>query len=217
MRRAVDILASLLVLIVLAPLLVIVALITVIASPGNPLYGGWRTGQNGRMFRMWKFRSMVANAARMGPPITGKDDPRVTPFGRFLRKSKLDEIPQFLNVLAGDMSLVGPRPESPYITRLYNERQKQVLSVRPGVTGPVQLKWSDESECIPAGGAGMKFYVEYLVDVKLQADLDYLKQRSALTDARILFKTAVLLVNRLVQSAIAPGTRNKARISVRPG
>jgi lipopolysaccharide/colanic/teichoic acid biosynthesis glycosyltransferase len=201
---------------VLAPLLVILAFIIVITSPGKPLYGGWRTGQNGRTFRMWKFRSMVPNAARMGPPVTGKDDPRLTPFGRFLRKSKLDEVPQFLNVLAGDMTLVGPRPESPEITRFYNQRQKQVLDVRPGVTGPVQLNWSDESECIPPGEAGMEFYVEHLLDQKLQVDLEYLKQRSAFEDARILFRTGVLVVSRLVQSAMAAGTRTKTAISAQP-
>src|SRR6202158_4526312 len=112
MRRLVDIIVALLALVILSPLLAVIALAVFIASPGNPFYGGWRAGRDGRKFRMWKFRSMVNGAAKLGP-VTGKKDPRVTPVGRILRKTKLDELPQFFNLLLGDMTLVGPRPESP--------------------------------------------------------------------------------------------------------
>ena len=118
MRRIVDIVVASVALAVLSPLLAAIMLAVFISSPGNPFYGGRRAGKDGRNFRMWKFRTMVHGAAKMGP-ITGKNDPRVTPLGRLLRKTKLDELPQFFNLLLGDMTLVGPRPESPEIVALY--------------------------------------------------------------------------------------------------
>ena len=192
MRRLVDIVVAAVAIAVLSPLLLVIATAIFFASPGNPFYGGWRSGQNGRDFRMWKFRTMVHGAAKMGP-ITGKDDPRVTPLGRILRKSKLDELPQFFNLLWGDMTLVGPRPESPEIVALYTPSQRAVLSVKPGMTGKVQLENDDESEIIPAGEQAYSYYLTHLLDRKLRMDVDYLRARTPLTDAKIVLATAGLV------------------------
>jgi len=126
-------------------------------------------------------------------PITGKNDPRVTPIGRILRKTKLDELPQFFNLLMGDMTLVGPRPESPEIVALYTPSQRVVLAVKPGVTGKVQLDSDDESETIPEGPGAYEYYLAHLMDRKLQMDLEYLHGRTVLTDTKIVLATAGLI------------------------
>ena len=177
----------------LSPVWLVTAMAVYISSPGNPFYGGWRAGKNGRNFRMWKFRTMVNGAAKMGP-ITGKDDPRVTPFGRILRKTKLDELPQLFNLLLGDMTLVGPRPEAPEIVALYTSSQRAVLAVKPGLTGKVQIENDDESEIIPAGEQAYDYYLTHLMDRKLQMDLAYLRCRTAFTDAKIVLATAGLVL-----------------------
>lgn len=192
MRRFVDIVVALLAIASLSPLMLLIALAVLVSSPGNPFYGGWRAGKDGRNFRMWKFRTMIHGAARMGP-ITGKNDSRVTPLGRLLRKTKLDELPQFFNLLLGDMTLVGPRPESPEIVALYTPSQRAVLSVKPGVTGKVQLDHDDESDIIPEGVHPQEYYLTHLMDPKLRMDLDYLRVRTFLSDARIVFATAGLV------------------------
>lgn len=198
MRRITDIVVALIVLSLLTPLLLVVGLAIVISSPGNPFYRGWRVGKNGRRFRLWKFRTMVRNAVQIGPAITVRNDSRITPLGRLLRKTKLDELPQFLNVMAGEMTLVGPRPEAPEIVDLYDGQQRNVLLVKPGVTGLVQLKWADESEEIPQGDGDNRYYIENLLDKKLQVDLEYLRTRTSLTDAQIVWRTAALILRRLV-------------------
>ena len=192
MRRLVDIVVASLALVALSPLLAAIALAVFISSPGNPFYGGSRAGQNGRNFRMWKFRTMIHGAAKMGP-ITGKNDPRVTQLGRMLRKTKLDELPQFFNLLWGDMTLVGPRPESPEIVALYTPTQRVVLAVKPGVTGRVQLDSDDESETIPEGTPAYEYYLTHLMDRKLRMDLEYLRGRTVFTDAKIVLATAGLV------------------------
>ena len=141
---------------------------------------------------MWKFRSM-ANAVGKGAPITGRNDPRITRVGRLLRKTKLDELPQFINVLTGDMTLVGPRPEAPEIVARYTPEQRAVLAVKPGVTGRVQLEVGEESESIPPEVDAHEYYVEHLMERKLRRDLDYLSVRTPLSDARIVFETAALV------------------------
>jgi lipopolysaccharide/colanic/teichoic acid biosynthesis glycosyltransferase len=198
MRRIVDIAVALLILGILSPLLAVVAAIIVASSPGNPLYGGWRAGLHGRKFRMWKFRTMVKDAARFGP-ITGRDDPRVTPVGRLLRRTKLDELPQFINLLMGDMTLVGPRPESPEIVELYDARQRAVLDVKPGITGRVQIQSPDESETIPEGVDSHQYYVRNMMEPKLQMDLDYLAVRSPASDAQIVLATAGLVLRAFLR------------------
>jgi lipopolysaccharide/colanic/teichoic acid biosynthesis glycosyltransferase len=198
MRRFVDIVVAVVALAVLSPLLLAVMLAVFISSPGNPFYGGRRAGRDGRIFRMWKFRTMIQDAAKMGP-ITGKNDPRVTPLGRVLRKTKIDELPQFFNLLLGDMTLVGPRPESPDIVALYTPSQRVVLDVKPGVTGKVQLDSDDESETIPENVEAYDYYLTHLMDRKLRMDLDYLRGRTVLTDAKIVLATAGLVFRALAR------------------
>jgi lipopolysaccharide/colanic/teichoic acid biosynthesis glycosyltransferase len=192
MRRFVDIFVALMALVAFSPLLAVVMTAVFISSPGNPFYGGWRAGKDGRNFRMWKFRTMINGAAKMGP-ITGKNDPRVTRLGRLLRKTKVDELPQFFNLLLGDMTLVGPRPESPEIVELYNSSQRAVLAVKPGVTGKVQLESDDESETIPDGAQPYDYYLSHLMNRKLRMDLDYLSGRTVFTDIKIVLATAGLM------------------------
>jgi lipopolysaccharide/colanic/teichoic acid biosynthesis glycosyltransferase len=199
MRRLADIVVSILVLAAASPLMLLVAIGIVIASPGSPFYGGRRVGLDGRNFRMWKFRTMVAGADKLGPSITGRGDSRVTPLGRFLRKSKLDELPQFINVLLGDMTLVGPRPEAPDMVAHYTAGQRAVLRVRPGVTGRVQLDSGEESETIPEGVPADEYYVQHVMDRKLHLDLEYLRIRTPLSDVRILIETVGLVLMALVQ------------------
>lgn len=198
-RRIIDIVVALLALLLMAPLALPVALLVAIESPGNPLYAAWRCGLGGRRFRMWKFRSMVRNASALGPSITGGNDPRITRVGRYLRASKIDELPQFINVLTGDMTLVGPRPESPDIVERYTDSHRRVLDVKPGITGPVQLASGEESESIPPGVAADEHYVAHLMESKLRRDLEYLERRTASSDARVVLSTFAYVARALRQ------------------
>ncbi len=193
-RRLMDISGSFLALLVTSPLLIAVAIAIVMDSPGNPFYLARRSGKDGQVFRMWKFRTMVPNASKLGPPITGARDPRITRIGHFLRRTKLDELPQFINVFLGDMSLVGPRPESPDIVARYTPEQHKVLSAKPGVTGKVQLESGEESDAIPADVDAEEFYIHHLMDRKLRVDLEYLEHRTLASDARILMSTAAYVL-----------------------
>jgi lipopolysaccharide/colanic/teichoic acid biosynthesis glycosyltransferase len=199
MRRAIDMLVSLTALIVLSPLLVIAGLAVALESSGGPVYFAPRIGRNGRPFRMWKLRSMRQRSGNQGPSITSQGDPRVTRLGRFLRKSKIDELPQFVNVLLGDMTLVGPRPEAPDFVELYTPGQRRILDYLPGVTGPVQLESFDESEQIAAGAEGSEQYAQQIMGQKIDADLNYLETRSAATDARVVGATAAYVVRSLLK------------------
>jgi lipopolysaccharide/colanic/teichoic acid biosynthesis glycosyltransferase len=189
MRRIIDILAAAAALAVLSPVLIMIALAVMFDSPGGPFYFSPRVGRNGKVFLMWKFRTMAAGAAALGS-ITGRNDPRITRLGNLLRRTKLDELPQFVNVLLGHMTLVGPRPESPDIVARYTPAQRAVLAVKPGITGRVQLDSKEESEAIPEGVKPEEYYVENLLEPKLLADLEYLRTRTPLTDARIILETA---------------------------
>ena len=197
MRRTIDIIVSAVALLVLAPLLVIVAAAVSLDSTGNPVYRGWRVGAGGKHFRMWKFRTMVQNADRLGAAVTNSNDPRITRIGRLLRRSKIDELPQFVNVLLGDMTLVGPRPEAPVFVAAYTSDQKAVLQVRPGITGYAQLQAGHEEEQIPAGSGADDYYTRHLLACKIQQDLDYLKTRTFWSDLQIAFSTAGLLLRAL--------------------
>ena len=198
MPRFVEFILALVALVVVSPLLIILAIAIMIDSPGNPLFRAFRIGQDGKLFGMWKFRTMVKNASSLGPPITGHKDPRVLRVGHFLRRTKLDELPQFCNVVMGDMSLVGPRPETPEIVALYSPAQREILSFKPGMTGKVQLDTGDESLKFPAGSQADDYYVQHMMDGKLRSDLKYLSNRSAFSDVRILFSTAAFVVRAFV-------------------
>ena len=143
---------------------------------------------------MHKFRSMVLNADQMGTDLTPQGDPRVTKIGRFLRKTKIDELPQIIDVLEGSMSLVGPRPESPLYAKHYNERQKQVLNVRPGMMGPTQIKYRHEELILKGKADPDTYYIRELMPRKLEIDLDYVKNRSFSMDIKILFRTLLAVL-----------------------
>jgi lipopolysaccharide/colanic/teichoic acid biosynthesis glycosyltransferase len=192
-KRALDLLVSILALLLLSPLLLVLALWIKLDSQGPVLYRGKRVGKDGQPFLMNKFRTMVEGAERRGPAVTYRDDPRITRAGRFLRQTKLDELPQLLNVVKGEMSLVGPRPEDPSYVALYTQEQRQVLSVKPGITGPTQLEYRDEASLLQ-GDSVDEEYVTRLMPEKLKLDLEYVRTRSLLLDLKILWRTVTTLL-----------------------
>jgi lipopolysaccharide/colanic/teichoic acid biosynthesis glycosyltransferase len=192
-RRALDLLISGPGLVLLCPLWLLLALWIKLDSSGPVLYRGKRVGQDGRPFLMYKFRTMVVGAERTGPAVTYRDDPRITKAGRFLRRSKLDELPQLLNVLRGEMGLVGPRPEDPIYVGLYTPEQRRVLSVKPGVTGPTQLEYRNEASML-SGESVDEDYVTRIMPEKLRLDLEYVRHRSLMLDLKILWRTARTLL-----------------------
>jgi lipopolysaccharide/colanic/teichoic acid biosynthesis glycosyltransferase len=201
-KRFLDIGMSALALILILPIMVLVAL-AVVADSGRPvLHRGWRVGRGGRIFRIVKFRTMfVAPAKRR--VITVADDPRVTRVGRLLRRTKLDELPQLVNVLRGDMSLVGPRPEHPNYVRLYSEGQRRILAVRPGITGAASVSYRDE-ETMLRGSDPEELYRTVIMPDKLRMELDYLDRRSLWTDLRLILATIALLGRRKNVAALQP-------------
>jgi lipopolysaccharide/colanic/teichoic acid biosynthesis glycosyltransferase len=199
MRRTVDIIVSSLVLILCLPVFLLIVFAIRIDSPGSPIYRGWRIGQNGRRFRMLKFRSMVVNADRGGPVVTSKVDSRITRVGRFIRTTKLDEFPQFWNVFIGDMTLLGPRPESPEIVALYTPEQRRVLTVKPGLTGPSQISCTvDESMAVLSSEAAEKYYIQHILDRRLAIDADYIENRGLLSDLALIGRTLGLILRALL-------------------
>jgi lipopolysaccharide/colanic/teichoic acid biosynthesis glycosyltransferase len=209
MRRAFDFAASLSLLILASPLLAIVAVAVKLSSPGPVFYGAERVGQGGKLFRMLKFRTMVAGADRMGPGITVQNDPRVTAVGHFLRATKIDELPQLVNVLTGEMSLIGPRAESPQFVAHYTPRQRRLLDVPPGVTGPGQLRYTTEQqEQVGDLASAEDVYVKELLAAKLDRDLEYLEKRGFLADVKILAETAWVMVMGLARAAGRLGHRS---------
>ncbi len=188
LRRVLDIVASLVGLIMLSPLFICLAALIKLDSPGPVFYRALRVGKDGKLFYLYKFRSMVVDAERSGPKITTRGDARVTRVGRFLRRSKLDELPQLINVLKGDMSLVGPRPEDPRYVALYTTEQLRVLTVRPGITSAASLAYRDEEQLL-TGENWETVYREEVLPHKLAIDLAYLEQRTLLSDLKLILKT----------------------------
>lgn len=170
------------------PLWVVIAALIKLQDAGPVLYAARRVGQHGRIFKLMKFRTMVLNADKIGAAITTQNDPRVTRIGRFLRKTKLDELPQLYNVLKGDMSLVGPRPEDPAYVALYNEEQKKILGVKPGITSAASLAYRREEQLL-SGQDWESVYKNQVMPAKLKIDLDYLSHRTFLSDLDLILKT----------------------------
>ncbi|MFQ5613186.1 MAG: polysaccharide biosynthesis protein [Anaerolineae bacterium] len=192
-KRLLDILIAGLGLVLLSPLMLLIALWIKSDSPGKVLYWAERVGLNGQSFRMAKFRSMYAGAQRNGPALTLAGDERVTPAGRWLRRYRLDEIPQLWNVLVGQMSLVGPRPEAPVYVARYTPQQRRVLSVKPGMTGPAQLNFKDETKLL-AGPDWQERYLDQVMPAKLALDLAYVENQSTWGDIMIMLQTAYRLL-----------------------
>lgn len=189
LKRCVDLLFSAIGLILLLPLLLILALWVRFDSPGPAFYGQIRVGQGGRDFRLWKFRSMRIGSDAKGLLTVGGRDPRITRSGYYLRKYKLDELPQLWNVFMGEMSLVGPRPEVRKYVELYNAEQQSVLNVKPGITDLASLEYFEESELLAQSPNPEKTYVEEVMPAKLKLNQRYIETQSLATDFRIIFKT----------------------------
>lgn len=186
--RGLDIIIAGISLLSLTPLFLIIGLAVKLSSPGPVFYRAQRVGKNERLFRLNKFRSMYLDSNRLGPGITHKNDARITPVGRFLRWTKLDEIPQLINVFWGDMSIVGPRPEDPRYVKLYTTEQRQVLTVRPGITSPASIYYREEESLLDKRDAE-RVYREQIMPHKLALDLAYLRRRTTWSDLSLLFRT----------------------------
>jgi lipopolysaccharide/colanic/teichoic acid biosynthesis glycosyltransferase len=205
-KRLMDILAALLGLVLLSPFFLIVGWLIKRDSPGPVFFRGPRMGKGGRIFYILKFRTMrEESASRAGPSVTAQDDPRITPFGRWLRDTKLNELPQLWNVLVGEMSLVGPRPEDPEIAKTWPEAaRREILSVRPGITSPTSVAYHDEENRLKAASV-MDDYMETILPDKLRLDQLYVRHHTFITDLDALFWTFVILIPRLGDQKIAEG------------
>jgi len=195
-KRLFDIVFSLLGLVILAPLFLIIAVIIKIEEGGPVFYRGVRVGKDGKLFRIFKFRTMIPDAEKAGIWATAEDDPRITKIGKILRKYKLDEFPQLINVLKGEMSFVGPRPEVPYYVGKFSEEEKAILSVRPGITDWASLWDIDEGSLLAGSADPNKTYEEYILPVKKQLQLKYVKENSFLMDIKIILLTVFALIFR---------------------
>ena len=191
-KRIFDVAFAAIALLTLSPLLGVVALAIKLDSRGPALYFGPRIGKDGIPFRICKFRSMVADAEERGPDITRSGDTRITRLGRVLRRTKLDELPQLLNVLKGDMSFVGPRPEAPDYVELYTSDQRRVLSVRPGITSLASVEFRDEQSELQ-GEDWHRKYVEQVMPRKLALDLQYLDQCNFWRDVSLILRTLLAI------------------------
>ncbi len=193
-KRIFDVVVASVSLVCLSPVFLVCVVLAKAQSRGAVFYLGPRVGRGGRPFRMVKFRTMVPEAPSNGPGVTSAVDPRVTTIGRFLRRTKLDELPQLFNVLNGSMSLVGPRPELPEYVATYDARQLGVLSVRPGITGPTQLRFRHEEGMLSQAEDPEEYYVSTLIPAKLDSDLEYLARRAFWRDAVYLVQTISVVV-----------------------
>jgi len=189
LKRIFDFTASLLGLIVLSPLFLVIAILIKLDDGGSIFFRQTRVGQYGKPFKIYKFRTMVENAEKLGAQVTKGDDPRITKVGRFLRKYKLDELPQLINVLKGEMSLVGPRPEVPKFVKLFEEDYKEILKVKPGITDYASLEFKDENELLKGAENPEEVYIREILPKKIEYYKRYLKEISFTTDLKVIFKT----------------------------
>lgn len=189
MKRAFDLLFSLFMLTLFFPIGLIISVLILFGSPGGIFYRQERIGKNGVPFKLYKFRSMRVNAEASGKLTVGMKDPRITGVGVFIRKYKLDEFPQFINVLQGDMSIVGPRPEVHEFVALYSDTQKKVLEVKPGITDYASIEYFNENELLASSDNPKKTYVEKIMPDKLELNQKYLANPTLAHDLKIIFMT----------------------------
>jgi len=189
LKRLFDIVFSLLGLMLTTPILLILAILIKREDGGPVFYRGVRVGLHGNPFRIFKFRTMVVNAEKIGGSSTADDDPRITKIGKFIRKYKLDELPQLINVLKGEMSFVGPRPQVQWAVELYNEEEKILLSVRPGITDYASLKFKNEAEILKGSSNPDKDYLEKIAPEKTRLGLEYVRNSSLWLDVKLIFIT----------------------------
>ncbi len=189
MKRIFDVLFSAVLIIVLLPLGIVVSIWIVLDDFGSPFFVQQRVGLNGRNFGLLKFRSMRKNAESKGQLTVGMKDNRITRSGYFIRKYKIDELPQLVNVFLGEMSVVGPRPEVPKYVLLYNEEQQNVLSIKPGITDFASIEYVRENELLSQSPNPEKTYIEEIMPAKLALNLKYVREQSFLTDMKIILQT----------------------------
>ncbi|NOQ71254.1 MAG: sugar transferase [Crocinitomix sp.] len=187
-KRIFDICSSLLALVLFSPLIIIISLWIALDSPGGIFYRQIRVGKNQKEFGVFKFRSMRPNSDQAGQ-ITIGNDSRVTRVGRFIRRFKIDEVPQLINILKGDMSVVGPRPEVPKYVQLYSQEQLKVLTVLPGLTDYASIEYLDEQKILGAAADPDKAYIEEVMPAKLKLNLNYIADRGFWLDIKLIFKT----------------------------
>ena len=195
-KRTFDLVFAIIALLLLSPLFLLGSLLAKFQSKGPVFYKAKRVGKDEAIFEMYKFRTMVVNADTLGGSLTTYRDTRITPIGRFLRWTKLDELPNLINVIKGEMSLIGPRPEAPDYVKYYTEVQKQVLQVKPGMTGPSQLANRDEEEKLKGQQDAEHYYITELMPKKLALDLHYVATQSIASDIGWLLKTVWVVIVR---------------------
>lgn len=193
-KRAFDVIVSGSAIVGLSPLLAIIAIAVKLTSRGPILYSGVRVGRNGRVFDMLKFRTMVVDADTIGGSSTPDDDPRITGIGRILRRFKLDELPQLLNVVRGQMSIVGPRPQVEWAVSLYTDDERALLSVRPGITDYASILFANEAELLRGSRDPDRDYLERIAPQKIGLGLEYVRGQSLLLDLRIVAATLCRLL-----------------------
>lgn len=191
MKRAFDFIFSFIGLILLSPIFLIISLLIALSSKGGVFYKQTRVGKDNIDFKVYKFRSMIVNADKKGLLSIGKDgrDPRITKIGYILRKYKLDELPQLINVLKGNMSLVGPRPEVRKYVDLYDNKQKEILKVKPGITDIASITFRNENDLLSQNPNPEDYYIQEIMPKKISLSLEYVKTRSLIKDIKLIFKT----------------------------
>ncbi len=194
LKRLMDVVVSGGALLVLWPVLLLIALAIKIDDPGPVFYRQVRVGKNGKEFRIYKFRTMVVDADKKGLQITVGRDNRITRMGAFLRKTKLDELAQLINVFTGEMSFVGPRPEVPKYVNLYTPYQRQVLLVQPGITDYASIAYRNENDLLEGAEDPERMYIETIMPDKIELNMKYLHEISPLADIRLIFSTIIAVI-----------------------
>ena len=194
LKRAMDIVISGGALLVIWPVLLIIALAIKIDDPGPVFYRQVRVGKDGKEFRIFKFRTMIVDADKKGLQITVGKDNRITRMGRLLRKTKLDELAQLINVFVGEMSFVGPRPEVPRYVNLYTPYQRQVLLVRPGITDYASIAYRNENDMLEGAEDPDRMYIDMIMPDKIELNMKYLREISPLADIRLILSTIVAVI-----------------------
>lgn len=193
-KRCFDIFFSLLGILFLLLLFLFVAIAIKCSSKGPVLFKQERVGKNGKTFKIWKFRSMVVDAEAKGRQITTDGDSRITKVGKFIRKTKIDELPQLFNVLSGKMSFVGPRPEVPRYVELYTEEQRNVLTVKPGITDLASIEYRNENDLLKEAEDPDRKYIEEIMPAKLELNLKYIEKAGFFYDIGLIFKTVFKVI-----------------------
>lgn len=194
-KRIFDFLVSIIGLFLLIPIIGLVAILIKLEDGGPVFYKQKRVGYKGKEFYIWKFRTMVVNADKLGKPITIGQDPRITKIGYWLRKFRIDEIPQLINVLKGEMSLVGPRPEVPKYVDFYSNDMKKILDYTPGMTDPTSLSYLDEALILANSKDPEKKYIQEILPIKIKRSLEYLENSDFYSDLEVIIRTIMRLLN----------------------